>query len=313
MDEATNPLGESDAVEAIANLLGGPDDPVTEDEEEVAEESQAEAEEDAPEGEETEAEETAEPVAEELEEIEWNGETKKLPKSELKELAQKGFDYTQKTQQLAEARRQFEAQAQAVQQSIALQNQQIEVIAEVKSLDTQLAQFKDVNWHQLAESDPVQYLKLNQTYRDLKETREAKVQDFHQKAQTLQHSQAQAQQAYLAEQQKALYEAIPEFKGPKASEVRAKVTEYLKAVGFSPEEIGGVTDHRSVRLAYEAAQWRALQASKPALTKRVAETPKVVKAGTPKTQTPVATQKAYDSLRKTGRGEYAAKLIEQML
>lgn len=312
MEETTNPLGESDAVDAIASLLDGPDDREPEEEvEEVTEEPQAETEETTEETQE-ETEETEE-TPEELEEITWEGETKKIPKTELKELAQKGFDYTQKTQQLAEARRQFEAQAQAVQQSIALQNQQIEVVAELKSIDTQIAAFKDVNWHQLAESDPVQYLKLNQTFRDLKESRDAKVNEFHQKAQALKQTSEQTRMQVLQREQKALLDAIPEFKGPKASEAKAKVTEYLKSVGFTPEEIGNVTDHRSVRIAYEAAQWRALQASKPQVTKRAVEAPKVIKAGTPKAQVPQANKDALQALRKTGRGEYAAKLIEQML
>ena len=310
MDETTNPLGESDAVDAIANLLEGPDDGNPEDEEELAEEPQAEAEEVS---DETETDE-AEPAEDDpIEEINWNGETRQIPKSVLKELAQKGFDYTQKTQQLAEARRQFESQTQAMQQSIALQNQQIEVVSEIKSLDSQLAQFKELNWHQLAESDPVQYLKLNQTYRDLKETRDGKVQAFHNQSQHMQQINMQTHQQRLQQESKALADAIPDFKGPKAGEARAKVSEYLRSVGLSAEEIGGITDHRAVRIAYEAAQWRALQASKPALNKRVAEAPKVVKAGTTKSQTPQANKDAYASLRKTGRGEYAAKLIEQML
>lgn len=310
MEETTNPLGESDAVDAIASLLDGPDDREPEEEvEEVTEEPQAEEATD----EQSEEAEATEEAPEELEEITWEGETKKIPKSELKELAQKGFDYTQKTQQLAEARRQFEAEAQAVKQSIALQNQQIEVIAELKGMDAQLAQFKDVNWHALAESDPVQYLKLNQTYRDLKESRDSKVQEFHNQAQQLQATQAQGRENYLRQEQAALAEAIPEFKGPKATEAKAKVAAYLKDIGFTPEELGSIGDHRMVKVAWEAAQWRSLQASKPALNKRVAEAPKVVKAGTPKTSTPQASKDAMQALKRTGRGEYAAKLIEQML
>jgi hypothetical protein len=312
MEDATNPLGEVEAVDAIANLLGGQDDPVPEEPEEEADEPQEEATDEDDEFSEDEEHE-ADAETDELEEITWEGETKQIPKSVLKELAQKGFDYTQKTQQLAEARRQFEAEAQAVKQSIAIQNQQIDVVTEIKSMDAQLAQFKDVNWHSLAESDPVQYLKLNQTYRDLKEARDGKVQAFHANSQRMQHINVAQTQERLAKESKALAEAIPEFKGPKASETKAKVASYLREVGLSAEEIGGITDHRAIRMAYEASKWRELQASKPALTKRVAETPKVVKAGTPKTQAPQASKDAYASLRKTGRGEYAAKLIENML
>src|SRR3990167_6221305 len=60
------------------------------------------------EGEQLEAEE--EPVEEPLEEITHNGELKKLTKTELKELAHKGYDYTNKTQQIAEERKHLEDQ-----------------------------------------------------------------------------------------------------------------------------------------------------------------------------------------------------------
>ncbi len=316
MSDPTNPLGEVEAVDAIANLLGGSDDPIPEEEEEeVAEEPANEPEETEEEAHESESEteEAEEEAPEEFEEITWEGETKKLTKAEVKELAQKGFDYTQKTQQLAEARRNFEAEAQAVKQSIALQNQQIEAITEIKSIDGQLAQFNGVNWHALAESDPVQYLKLNQTFRDLKETREAKVQEFHQKTQYSQQLSQQMMAETVKREQAKLAEILPEFKGEKGKETRAKVVEYLKTAGFTPEEIGNVTDARTVKLAWEAAQWRSLQNAKPALTKRAAEAPKVVKAGTVKQQAPQATKDAYTALRKTGRGEYAAKLIESMI
>lgn len=311
MEETTNPLGESDAVDAIASLLDGPDDREPEiEEEEAAEEPQEEA---APDGE-AEAEpeeEAAEP--EEEEEISWNGETKKLSKTELKELASKGFDYTQKTQQLADQRREFEAQAKQMQQSIAVQNANIETVATLKNLDAQLAQFKEVNWHALAESDPVQYLKLNQSFRDLKDTREETLNTFHQQANYLQQMNSHQQAETLAKESKALQEALPEFRGEKAKESQAKVREYLLANGYKTEELANVTDHRAVALAWKAQQWDALQKSKPALTKRVAETPKVLKSGTPKAQAPQASKDAYASLRKTGRGEYAAKLIESMI
>lgn len=308
MDE-TNPLGEVDAVEAIANLLDGPDDREPEiEEEEPTEEPQPE---EVKEGEDS-PEDESEPEPEELEEITWNDETKKVSKSELKELAQKGFDYTQKTQQLAEQRRSFEAQAKAMQESIALQNSQIESLTEIKTLDAQLAQYKDVRWHDLAESDPVAYLKANQTFRDLKDARDAKVQEFQQKAHYTQQLQQQLHAENVRKEMEKLNE-LPEFKGDKGKETRAKVVSYLKDAGFSPEEISNVTDARTVKLAWEAAQWHALQAAKPALTKRATEAPKVVKTGTVKATTNQASKDTYQALRKTGRGEYAAKLIEQML
>ena len=316
MENIDQPTGveSADPIDRISALLDGPPDGEPEEEREEEESPQPdEPEENADlEGDDPEEPEPVE-TQEALEEIQWNGETKHLTKSELKELAQKGFDYTQKTQQLAEQRQHFEAQAKALQQSLALQNQQIEVVAQVKAIDGQLAQFNGVNWHQLAENDPVGYLKANQTFRDLKEAREAAVSSFHEQARALQENATQSMLQTLQQEAKKLSDTIPEFKGAKAQETQQKIKSYLADIGFTPEEISGVTDHRTVRVAWEAAQWRALQQSKQGMEKKVAEVPKVVKSGAVKAQTNQATKDVRAQLRKTGRGEYAAKLIEQML
>lgn len=313
MSDQALPAVEMDALEAISAMLDGPEGEPEDEQEEVVEASEEEPEVEAEAEAEEETEEESQPEQEPLEVIQWNGEDKQVTKSELKELAQKGFDYTQKTQQLAEAKKAFEAQAEAVKQSIALQNQNIEVIAELKSLEGQLNQFKEVNWLQLAEQDPVQYLKLNQTYRDLKDAHQEKIQQFHWNAQQAQQKQQQQVTAKLQTEAKALADAIPEFKGEKRSEAQAKLKGYLSESGFSAEEIGSLVDHRQAQLAWKAMQYDALQKSKPQIAKKVAEKPPVVKAGTNKPQPKQADRDAYDSLKKTGRGEYAAKLIEKMI
>lgn len=309
-DQGALPV-EMDALQAIEAMLDGPEGEPEDEQEsqdapavegsDVEEEAQAEA----------ETEEA--PQEEPLEVIQWNGEEKQLTKSELKELAQKGFDYTQKTQQLAEARKTFEAQAEAVKQSIALQNQNIEVIAEIKALDSQLAQFKEVNWHLLAEQDPVQYLKLNQSYRDLKEAHQEKIQQFHHNVQQAQAIQAHQAQERITSESKLLAEAIPEFKGERRGEAKEKLKGYLKEFGFNEVEISSLADHRQAKLAWKAMQFDLLQKSKPQIAKKVADAPPVVKSGTTKPQPTQANRDAYSQLKKTGKGEYAAKLIEQML
>lgn len=312
MTDQANPVAvEQDAVAAMEALLG-PDEDTPEEVEEVEAEAPEDESEADPETDEEEEEAKPEETPEEVEVLNWNGEEKKVTKTELRELAQKGFDYTQKTQQLADERREVEATIRQAQQSIALQNQQVEIIASVKALDAQLAHFQGVNWHQLAEQDPVEYLKLNQSYRDLKESREGEVQKFQQQASYLQQLHAQQHQEVLQREAKALSE-LPEFKGDKAIETKAQVKTYLRSAGFSDDEIAQVVDHRYVKVALEAAQWRKLQASKANVTKKVADVPKVVKPGTNKPQPKKADLEMRSKLKSTGRSEYAAALIEKML
>lgn len=248
----------------------------------------------------------AEQVAPEPEyfEIVHNGETKRLPKDEALALARQGFDYTQKTQSLAEQRKAFEAEVSRQQQAFALQNQQIETIAEIKALDADLAKFANVNWHQLAELDPVDYLKLNQTYRDLKEARESKVQGFQKAFQESQAIQAQTQREILAKQADELSRLVPDFSGDKAEASRAKLREYLGKSGYKDAEISSVSDARTVALAWKAMKYDALQSAKADANKKVQNLPKVVQPGVQNSkaqQNAEKTKTLRAQLRKTGK------------
>lgn len=260
--------------------------------------------------------ETGEPevVEEEAnEEIIHNGETKLLTKSELKQLAQQGFDYTQKTQAAAEERRSLQAQAQALQVQIAINTQLGEQVAEIKSLDSQIAQYKGINWGELAEQDPVQYLKLNQTYRDLKEAREGMAQEYSQKAQYLTQVQAQNQAQLKQAEMKLLSQKVPELVGAKGAENQRAVSEYLAQKGFGENEIGSILDHRMVQVAWEAAQYAKLKAGKADINKRLAEAPKVVKNKQQVSSNAMRHDDIKSKLRATGDKRLAEKLIESTL
>jgi hypothetical protein len=290
----TDPVTEVSIDDRIRNYLASEESGGADVEDEVSQEAQPE---EAP-GEEPQTE-----PEQEYDEIKWNGETKRLTRAEIRELAEKGFDYTQKTTTLAEQRRALEAQQQQVEQSLAMQAAQLDALAEVRSLDSRLQAFKDVDWVSLADQDPVQYLKLNQTYRDLKESRDTKVSEFQNAAVQIQQQQAQRQSEYLARERESLISKIPEF-GKDAQATQTKLKEYLSSSGFKPEEIGSVSDHRAVVMAWKAMQYDALQSKKVETTKKVADLPKVVKPGA---SNPKAAQEASkqnqlrQQLRKTGK------------
>lgn len=84
-----------------------------------------------------------ETVEEDLEEIVYNGKPEKLTKDQLKELAQKGKDYTQKTQALAEDRNKFLAEKKAAETELneyyskleERDNQSAEKLAQIEKWD----------------------------------------------------------------------------------------------------------------------------------------------------------------------------------
>jgi hypothetical protein len=124
-------VGESswdDKLDAIVDdMIDEPDTP----EVEVADVDETEDVETAPE------EDNADDEADFIE-LKHNGRPVKMKLDEVLEHAQKGFDYTQKTQELAEQRRQAEHYFQQAQQNIQLQQQTIEESAKLHSVDSQV-------------------------------------------------------------------------------------------------------------------------------------------------------------------------------
>ena len=259
------------------------------------------------------SQEETEEVEDATEEIVWNGETKAVTKTELKQLAQQGFDYTQKTQQLAEERRIIALERQTLQAQSQIQEKALDIVGEVKAIDRQLANYKNVDWSALAETDPVEYLKHNHAYRELKETREAKVQEFQQVQSYGQQAQAQYAQQLLANESQKLQAKIPEFRNPeKAQEIKGKMLGYLEQRGFNQAEIDTIVDSRFVEVIYDALRYKGLADTKPAVKKRIEAAPKALKPGSAQNVS-TATSEVKKRLKQTGKEEYAVRLIENML
>jgi len=246
------------------------------------------------------------------EEITHNGETKLLTKTALKELAQKGFDYTHKAQILAEDRRVLAEQQQQANARAQFQNQFISQLTEAKAIETQLAQYKAVNWQQLAAEDPMQYLTLNQTHQDLKEQYNSKVNEINHLHGQAQETQAKQQTELLQREAQAMMQAIPEWKDTgKATAEMSELKTYLAKAEFSQQEITGIFDHRHVTIARKAMLYDKMLS---AGSKKVQAAPPTAKPGV-RQQNPNSAQDKdlRQRLKQTGSGDYAAKLIERML
>ena len=281
--------------------------------------------------EEPEVEEETEEVEEEQEEedseeeqpsatvkLKVNGEEIEKPLDEVVALAQQGMDYTQKTQAVAEQRKQVEAYAQALQaqeqsfqQQVALQQALIQDIAQITALDQQIERFNQVNWQALSDSDPVEAQKLFFQYNQLNQQRQQMANQLGGKQQQLTRQQAQYLQEKVKQGAEILSREIPNWGKDLAVELRnAGVKEY----GFSDEEMAQVIDPRHVKVLHDALQWRKLQANQPAKNK-VAQAKPMLKPGSKDTKqaNTAKVKQLSDALRKTGKQEFAQKLIERML
>jgi hypothetical protein len=280
--------------------------------------------------EEVESEEATEEPDEEVEEEEQsqdevpailklkvNGEDVEKPLDEVVALAQQGLDYTQKTQQVAEQRKELEAyaesikaQEQAFQEQMQLNNVLIEDVAKITSLDQQLNQYANVNWQQLSDNDFVEAQKLFFTYNQLQQERSQLVSQFEAKKQQVVQKQTQLMSEKIAKGKEILAKEIPNW----SPETNQALLSTGKDYGFSDAELNSIVDPRHVKVLHDAMQWRKLQQNST-VKKKVSSAKPVVKPGSKDTKAEASSnhRQLREQLRKTGKSDAAQKLIENML
>lgn len=144
-------------------------------------------------------EDSQEQTDEEEEEIEVGDRKFALPKSAAEKLKAERLmhaDYTQKTQATAERNRQLDARDADFSKRQQEAQQHIEDIAEVRSIDKQLAEYRKLDWDAYIEQDPVGAMKLQQQQKAL----EAQRNEVAGKITQTQQANALAEQQNLAKQ-----------------------------------------------------------------------------------------------------------------
>ena len=246
-----------------------------------------------------------------------NGEDVEKPLDEVVALAQQGLDYTQKTQQVAEQRKELDAyaeqikmQEQAFQEQMQLNNVLIEDVAKITSLDQQLNQYANVNWQQLSDNDFVEAQKLFFSYNQLQTERSQLVSQFEAKKQQVVQKQSQLMAEKIAKGKEVLAKEIPNW----SPETNQALLSTGKDYGFSDAELNSIVDPRHVKVLHDAMQWRKLQQNS-VVKKKVSNAKPVVKPGSKDTKAEANSnhRQLRESLRKTGKSDAAQKLIENML
>jgi hypothetical protein len=286
--------------------------------EEVEEPEDEETEDDEPDAEADEEEDSDEEQTAEVVKLKVNGEEVEKSLDEVVALAQQGLDYTQKTQQVAEQRKELEALQEQLngatkqfQEQQQLNSMLIEDVAKITALDQQLAQYQDVDWQKLSDSDFVEAQKLFFQYNQLQQQRTDSVSQFESKRQEALTKQQQLVAEQVRKGKEQLAKEIPNWSQQTTQEVISTGKEY----GFTDAELNSIIDPRHVKVLHDAMQWRKLKSKDSVTKKKVASAKPVVKPGS-KDQKQVATasaKKMRDQLRKTGSSEVASKLIENLL
>jgi hypothetical protein len=132
----------------------------------------------------------------------------------LEEL-QKGYsrtqDYTRKTQQIAEVRKQQDAELQAVR---AEREQYAHLLGALEAQVQQAAQ-PNIDWDRLYQDDPIEWMKQREMMRDNQEKNAAIQSEKQRLSELSQQEQRQYHDQMLQQEQEALMAAIPEWKDSK--------------------------------------------------------------------------------------------------
>ncbi len=308
--------------QTASEVTDAPVDETEVEETEEAEEVEQEAPEEGQAEEETEEEVTEEEEYEVVTEedlkytIKVDGEELEVGIEELKNGYQRQADYTRKSQALAEQRKGTEAiQSERVrlEQERQMYANGLQMLQEQQS--AKLSDFENTDWTALKDDDPYQYMLKKDEYRDAQE-RVNNVAQQQVLIQQEQVEQANKARAYFVQQEYSkLVNALPEWNDAKST-IKKDVQEYASSVGFRPEEISQLADHRSVLIIKKAMEYDKLT-TKVAPKKKVVKTvPKVQKSGRGNSNEDAATEamnKKRARLRKTGKQQDAASLFFDML
>ena len=159
-------------------------------------------------------------------------------------------DYTRKTQQVAEVRKQAEAELEA------LTAQRESYANQLAQLETALNQSEPTQeyWDALQSEDPIEYVKQREALRDRRDAL-AQVQSEQQRVQQEQYQQLQVQtQERLKQEAEKLLDVIPEWRDADVAQKQknAVYTYAQRHLGYSEQELSQIGDHRAVNVLRKA-------------------------------------------------------------
>ena len=244
------------------------------------------------------------------------GEEISVDLDELKNGYSRTADYTKKSQALAEERKQFSHDRDAV----LLERQQYSQL--LGALQQQLTAFDEPapDFDRLYDEDPIEGARQERQYRQRTEQRQQKMQAIAIEQQRVNDANAQEQQqqmrGLIQNEAAQLPDLIPEWKDEKvANKQREQLREYLINQGVAEEELGALVRANHIKvlrkaMLYDQGQKRVRKAQK------AGQGGKTVRSGSRQQQVKPSQRKtkaAFQRLKQTGSTENAASLIESML
>jgi len=333
-------LNRMNATEEVEKVESSNDSEIESEEESLEESTEDETEEETNESDEAEPEteeestdyQTVDDLAEALDmpledvmanmkgRVKINGQEQEVTLSDLKNGYQMEADYRRKTAELAEQRKAFEAESQSKQQEIESRLINLQSISD-SAEQSLLAEYNEVNWKELEQDDPTDYLiqkqKKSEAYKQLQQTKQQELEEAKRLTKEQEAKNQQAYQETLNREYGLMLEQNPEWQDEAVfKKDQAQIQTYLQTKGISETEINQLIDHRIVNILRDALKAQADISKVEIAKKKVKKLPKVLKAGAKQTRQDVASKAKSDDVsrfKKTGtREDLQAALLERM-
>ena len=320
----SGPLNMDQAVQALAAILpqegqqdgGETQEPLSEEEVVAASEDESESGADELEDESSDEQSESDEDTQEEEKpstftIKVDGKDVEVTLDELQKGYSRTQDYTRKTQQVAEMRKQTEAELTAIR----AEREQYAQLLGALSEQVKAAAEPQIDWDRLYQEDPIEYVRQREVMRENREKAAAIQAEQQRLAEISQQEQMQKLQTHKAKESQALLEAIPTWKDPaKAKAEKAMLIEFGQKMGFTPQELGNIYDHRVVLALRKAALYDQMQAKRQGIKPVTNNGPKPAKPGAAGRVSQMSDSvRAKQRLAKTGRVDDAASAIELLM
>lgn len=245
-----------------------------------------------------------------------NGEEIDVSLDELRNGYSRQADYTKKSQTLAEERKAFQQDRDAV----LLERTQYSQL--LGALQQQLTAFDEPapDFDRMYEEDPIEASRLERQYRQRTEQRAQKMQAIAIEQQRVNDANAQEQQeqmrGLITQEAARLPDVIPEWKDEKvAAKEREELKSYLIDSGVAEEELGALVRASHIAVLRKAMLFDKGQ-SRVRKARKAGQSGKTVRSGSRQQQVKPSARKtkaAYQRLKERGTAENAASLIESLL
>lgn len=200
-------------------------------------------------------------------ELTHQGKPVRVSKEEAKNLAQMGYDYTQKSQQNAQTAQQLKQYKEMLEAKAQIHPQVVESLATVKMYERALQQYANVNWAQESQSDPIGTMNKRIEMDQLRDGFNQAVAQYQQSTQLQQRVQADIAAADLSGEMAKLQDAVPEWRDAKRYQADAQeIGSALKSYGITDFELGQLADSRFVLIARDAMLYRKAKQAQQART-----------------------------------------------